>query len=105
MKEESLIVEKDATVLERRRGGLPVRRGGMYEGFSGQARKAMQFAHQEARRRRHDYVGTEHLLLGTLREGSAAVTNLLAAVGVEVETVYRALEAHMPPATGGASWD
>lgn len=77
----------------------------MYEGFSGQARKAMQLAQQEARRRRHDYVGTEHLLLGTLREGSAAVTNLLAAVGIEVEAVYRALEAHMPPATGGATWD
>jgi hypothetical protein len=77
----------------------------MYQGFSGQARKAMQLAHQEAKRRRHDYVGTEHLLLGTLREGSAAVTKLLAAVGVEVETVYRALEAHMPPATGGVAWD
>ncbi len=77
----------------------------MYEGFSGQARKAMQLAHQEAQRRRHDYVGTEHLLLGTLREGSAAVAKLLAAAGVEVEAVYRAVEALMPPATGGATWD
>jgi hypothetical protein len=77
----------------------------MYEGFSGQARKAMQLAHQEAQRRRHDYVGTEHILLGTLREGSAGVAKLLAAAGVEVEAVYRAVEALMPPATGGAAWD
>jgi hypothetical protein len=77
----------------------------MYEGFSGQARKAMQLAHQEAQRRRHDYVGTEHILLGALREGSAVVAKLLAAAGVEVEAVYRALEALMPPATGGATWD
>jgi hypothetical protein len=77
----------------------------MYEGFSGQARKAIQLACQEAQRRRHDYVGTEHLLLGTLREGSAAVTNLLAASGVEVEAVYRALEGLMPRAGAGAAWD
>jgi hypothetical protein len=76
----------------------------MYEGFSGQARKAMQLAHQEAQRRRHDYVGTEHILLGVLREGSAAVAKLLAA-GVEVEAVYPGLEGLMPPATGGATWD
>jgi hypothetical protein len=43
----------------------------MYEGFSGQARKAIQLAYEEARRRRHDYVGTEHVLLGVLREGAA----------------------------------
>jgi ATP-dependent Clp protease ATP-binding subunit ClpC len=77
----------------------------MYEGFSGQARKAMQLAYDEAQRRRHDYVGTEHLLLAVLREGSAAVTKLLAAAGVEVEAVYRAVEALMPPAAGEVTWD
>ena len=60
----------------------------MYEGFSGQARKAIQLAYEEARRRRHDYVGTEHVLFGVLRKGAAAA--LLAAAGVEAEAVYRA---------------
>jgi hypothetical protein len=77
----------------------------MYEGFSGQARQAVALACEEARRRGHDYVGTEHVLLGVLREGSASVAALLAAAGVEVEAVYRAVEPLLPPAQGAADWE
>jgi hypothetical protein len=77
----------------------------MYEGFSGQARKAVQVAHQEAERLRHDYLGTEHLVLGVLREGSEGVVRLLAAVGTDPEKAYREVEAQLSPGEGGVSWD
>jgi hypothetical protein len=77
----------------------------MYEGFSGQARKAVALACEEARRRGHDYVGTEHVLLGVLHEGSPSVRALLAAAGVEVEAVYRAVEPLLPPGRGATTWE
>jgi hypothetical protein len=77
----------------------------MYEGFSGQARKAVALACEEAQRRGHDYVGTEHILLGVLREGSASVAALLAAAGVEVEAVYRTVEPLLPQARGATTWE
>ncbi len=44
----------------------------MYERFTERARKVMQLANQEAKRFNHEYVGTEHLLLGLVEEGSQA---------------------------------
>jgi hypothetical protein len=77
----------------------------MYEGFSGQARKAIQLAHREAARLGHDYLGTEHLLLGIAREGSSGVVRLLAAFGTDPEKVYRDVEASLPQGAGAANWD
>jgi ATP-dependent Clp protease ATP-binding subunit ClpC len=77
----------------------------MYEGFSGQARKAIQLAHREAARLGHDYVGTEHLLLGITREGSPGVVKLLAAFSTDPEKVYREVEGGLRRGTGQTSWD
>jgi ATP-dependent Clp protease ATP-binding subunit ClpC len=44
----------------------------MYERFSDRARTVMQLANQEAQRLNHEYIGTEHLLLGLVREVPAA---------------------------------
>src|SRR6266550_6015939 len=44
----------------------------MFERFTEQARQVVVFAQEEARTLRHNYIGTEHLLLGLLREPSAA---------------------------------
>lgn len=49
----------------------------MYERFTDRARKVMQLANQEAQRFNHDYVGTEHILLGLLKEGSGVAANVL----------------------------
>jgi hypothetical protein len=65
----------------------------MYEGFSGQARKAVQLAHDEARRLGQEYVGTEHLLLGLLREPSQGAGRLLSACGVDPARLAREAEA------------
>lgn len=77
----------------------------MYEGFSGQARKVIQLAHREAARLGHDYLGSEHLLLGVAREGSPGVVRLLAAFGTDPEKVYRDVEAGLRRGAGLANWD
>jgi len=43
----------------------------MYEHFTDAARRVIQLAHQAARRFNHEYVGTEHLLLGLVKAGTA----------------------------------
>lgn len=68
----------------------------MYERFTGQARKVVQLAHQEARRLRSDHVGTLHLLLGLLAEGSGGVARLLQELGVEPRPFYRQVRALVP---------
>jgi len=49
----------------------------MYERFTDRARKVMQLASQEAQRFNHEYIGTEHILLGLLKEGSGVAANVL----------------------------
>ncbi len=48
------------------------------------AKKAIEFAVDEARRLNHDYVGTEHLLLGLLREGEGIAAGVLEQLGVDL---------------------
>jgi ATP-dependent Clp protease ATP-binding subunit ClpA len=49
----------------------------MYECFTDRARKVMQLANQEALRFNHEYIGTEHILLGLIKEGSGVAANVL----------------------------
>lgn len=56
----------------------------MYERFTDRARKAMQLAGQEAQRFGHEYVGTEHVLIGLLAEGSGVAANVLKNLDVDL---------------------
>ncbi len=49
----------------------------MYERFTDRARKVMQLASQEAQRLNHEYIGTEHILLGLIKEGGGVAANVL----------------------------
>jgi ATP-dependent Clp protease ATP-binding subunit ClpA len=49
----------------------------MYEQFSDRARKVLQLANQEAQRLNHPYIGTEHILLGLVKEGSGVAFQVL----------------------------
>ena len=49
----------------------------MYERFTDRSRKVMQLAQQEAQRLNHEYIGTEHILMGLLKEGSGVAANVL----------------------------
>lgn len=56
----------------------------MYEKFTDRARKIMQLADQESCRMNHEYIGTEHLLLGLIKEGSGVAANVLKNMGVDL---------------------
>ncbi len=55
--------------------------------FTPRAKKVLELALDEARRRGHNYIGTEHLLLGLFREGEGVAARVLEAMGVDLERV------------------
>src|SRR5213075_2769251 len=60
---------------------------GMYERFTDRARKVMQLANGEAQRFNHEYIGTEHILLGLVQEGSGVAANVLKNMSIDVEKI------------------
>lgn len=65
----------------------------MFNRFTDRARKVLILAQQEAARYGHGYIGTEHLLLGLLREGEGVAAKALASLGLEVNSVRAQVEA------------
>lgn len=61
--------------------------------FTPRAKKSLEFALEESRRFGHDYIGTEHLLLGLLREQNGIAGQALAASGVTADAARHALVA------------
>jgi ATP-dependent Clp protease ATP-binding subunit ClpC len=59
----------------------------MYERFTDRARKVMQLANQEAQRFNHEYIGTEHILLGLVKEGSGVAANVLRNLDVDLRKI------------------
>ena len=59
----------------------------MYERFTDRARKVMQLANQEAQRFNHEYIGTEHILLGLVQEGSGAAANVLKNLDIDLRKI------------------
>ncbi len=59
----------------------------VFERFTEQARHAVQLAQEEARALKHDYIGTEHILLGLLREEQGPAARVLGGFGITVERV------------------
>ena len=64
----------------------------MYERFTDRARKVMQLANEEARRFNHEYIGTEHILLGLVKEGSGVAANVLKNLDIDPRKVRREVE-------------
>ncbi|HET9014327.1 MAG TPA: Clp protease N-terminal domain-containing protein [Thermomicrobiaceae bacterium] len=60
--------------------------------FTERARKVLTYAQVEAHHLKHGYVGTEHLLLGLVREGDGVAARALADVGVDLPRARRALD-------------
>src|ERR687898_267611 len=58
-----------------------------FDKFTERARKVLQLAQEEAQRFNHNYIGTEHLLLGLVREGEGVAAKVLANLGVELNKV------------------
>jgi len=72
----------------------------MLDKFTPGARKVVLIAREEAIRLHHDAVGTEHLLLGLLREGDGGASQVLHKLGVTLEATRRQVERLIPPGGG-----
>ncbi len=68
--------------------------------FSERVKRVIQFAREEAGRLRHDYIGTEHLLLGIIREGEGMAISILLNLDLELDELKQSIEEAVA-ATGG----
>lgn len=72
----------------------------MLDKFTARARKAILLAREEASRLNHEYVGTEHVLLGLIREGEGVAATVLRKLGLTLESVRKEVERVIPPGAG-----
>jgi ATP-dependent Clp protease ATP-binding subunit ClpC len=64
----------------------------MFERFTDRARRVVVLAQEEARMLNHDYIGTEHLLLGLIREGEGVAPKALESLGISLEDTRQQVE-------------
>jgi len=64
----------------------------MFERFTDRARRVVVYAQEEARLLNHHYIGTEHVLLGLIREGEGAAAGALTSLGISLEGVRAQVE-------------
>ena len=60
--------------------------------FTDRVRKVLQMAREEAARLRHEYVGTEHILLGLIREGEGVAAAVLTNLNVDLDNIQQQIE-------------
>ncbi|PZS00875.1 MAG: hypothetical protein DLM69_05790 [Candidatus Chloroheliales bacterium] len=66
--------------------------GGKFDKFNEYARRVLAYATEEAYRFNHNYIGTEHILLGLMRVSDSTAARALANLRVELDKVYHAVE-------------
>src|SRR5262245_20947983 len=64
----------------------------MFDRFTDRAKKVMTLARQEAQRLNHEYIGTEHILLGLIQEGSGVAANVLRNMNIDLEKIRHEIE-------------
>ncbi len=64
----------------------------MFERFSDRARRVVVLAQEEARMLNHDYIGTEHILLGLMHEGEGVAAKALESLGISLDAVRQQVE-------------
>ena len=60
--------------------------------FTDRVRKVLQMAREEASRLHHEYVGTEHILLGLIREGEGVAAAVLTNLNVDLDEIQQRIE-------------
>jgi hypothetical protein len=73
----------------------------MFERFTDRARRVVVLAQEEARMLNHDYVGTEHILLGLVREGGGVAAQALASLGITEEAARQQVAEVVGPGQPG----
>src|SRR5205814_2560223 len=69
-----------------------VRSDEMFERFTDRARRVVVLAQEEARMLNHNYIGTEHILLGLIHEGEGVAAKALESLGISLEAVRQQVE-------------
>ena len=64
----------------------------MFERFTDRARRVVVLAQEEARMLSHNYIGTEHILLGLIHEGEGVAAKALESLGISLEAVRQQVE-------------
>src|SRR5947199_5920319 len=64
----------------------------MFERFTDRARRVVVLAQEEARMLNHNYIGTEHILLGLIHEGEGVAAQALESLGISLEAVRQQVE-------------
>ncbi len=77
----------------------------MNSNFTDRVRKVLSMAREEATRLRHDYVGTEHILLGLIREGEGVAAAILTNLNVDLEELRGRVEERVDPGRSDMSAD
>ena len=72
----------------------------MNDRFTQRVRKVLFLARDEAGRMQHDYIGTEHLLLGIIREGEGIAARVLQRLGIDFTQIQQAIEEIVTPQSG-----
>src|ERR1700730_13694690 len=67
----------------------------MMSDFTPRARQVLALARKEAERFKHNYVGTEHLLLGLIKLGQGVAVNVLHKMGLDLEKIRMEVEKHV----------
>jgi ATP-dependent Clp protease ATP-binding subunit ClpC len=71
----------------------------MFDKFTDRARKVIALARQEAERLNNDYIGTEHVLMGLIKEGSGVASNILENLSIDPDKVLYEIEKIVQPGT------
>src|ERR1051326_2036853 len=72
----------------------------MHDKFTERVRKVMYLSREEAARLQHDYIGTEHLLRGVIREGEGIAATVLNNLGLDLDQIRQAVESVVSPSGG-----
>ena len=73
--------------------GQGIAGGGAPQGMTPRTKRIIEYATAEANRLQHSYIGTEHLLMGILREGENVASRLLASMNVDLRSLYKSIVA------------
>ena len=74
----------------------------MFERFTDRARRVLVLAQEEAHLLNHNFIGTEHILLGLIHEGEGVAAKALESLGISLEAVREKVEELIGPAAGAA---
>ena len=72
----------------------------MFERFTDRARRVVVLAQEEARHLDHNYIGTEHILLGLVREGESGAAQVLTGRGADLEAVRQEVARQLATGAG-----